>query len=358
MNLTDISKLRLASQQITNPTFNTAKDIVSHMGAIQAQDSAMAKWAVGIRLPKSTEETIEDSINSGEIIRTHILRPTWHLVAAEDIYWMLELTAPRIKASMNSRRNELKFTPAILNKSNKLIEKVLTASKHATRDELISVLKKAKIVVSDSSAYHLFLWAELEGLICSGPLKNKKSTYALLSERAAMTKKISKEEALAKLAKKYFTSHYPTTLGDFTWWSGLSIKEAKQALEQIKPQLVSEKIGEATYWMPTDIIIPKEKKDAAYLLPAFDEFIISYKDRSTILSSEEHQKAVSTNGIFRPVIIINGKIAGLWSRTIKKDKVIITTDFFEPASAKAKKLTAEAGEVFGRFLEKEVEMVY
>src|SRR5689334_13499668 len=199
MNTTDIANIRLANQQIQGTKFKKAKDIVSWMGVMQSQDYNMAKWATGIRLPGSTEKTIEASIHKGEIIRTHLLRPTWHFVSPDDIHWMLDLSASKLKALVKTRNKELELTDAVLKKSNTLLEKALTKNGHLTRDELITVLKNAKIPVDNYRSSHLFFWAELEGLICSGSLKEQQPTYALLNEWVPKKKTYQRKEAIAKL---------------------------------------------------------------------------------------------------------------------------------------------------------------
>ena len=233
MKLADIAKIRLINQQIAGTKFKSIKDMVGWMGAMQAQDYAMAKWAVGVRLPNLTDQAVENAINNGEIIRTHLLRPTWHLVSADDIYWALELTAPRIMDSLKSRHTELGLSETILTKSNTIMEKALMGGKHLTREELMDELEKAKIPTDDNRLSHLLLWAELNGIVCSGAIKGGKQTHALLEERVSKTKSMTKEEALANLAKKYFTSHGPAALQDFAWWSGLSVGDAKSALEMV-----------------------------------------------------------------------------------------------------------------------------
>lgn len=318
MNLTDISHLRLINQQIIASKFKTAKEIVGCMGAMQAQDFSMAKWAIGVRLLKSTDKLIESAIDKGEIIRTHLMRPTWHFVSSDDIYWMLELTAPQIKASLKSRDKELEINKFIYEKSNFIIENALHGGKHLFREELVSGLEQANIATDNNRASHLLLRAELDGIICSGTTKNNKITYALLSERVPKAKVFTREEALSKLAQKYFTSHGPATLQDFVWWAGLSVTESKHALEMIKSNLVSETIDNQTYWFTDLFSIPNIDKELVCLLPAYDEFIISYKDRTATLPFEIHNKAVSNNGIFRPTIVIKGQVRGLWKRTIKK----------------------------------------
>lgn len=358
MTLTDIAAIRLISQQIAGTQFTTPKEMVGWMGAMQAQDYRMAKWALGIRVHEATEKNIEAAIDSGKIIRTHLLRPTWHFVSADDIYWMLALSGPRIKAAQKSREKQLELTERIFAKSNTIFERVLAGGKHLTRVELLQELTKAKIVTDNNRSSHLLFNAELEGIICSGKTINKQITYALLNERVPENKKLNKDEALFRLADKYFKSHCPATLSDFTWWSGLSVSDARHALEIIKKDFNSDKIGSQIYWFPDSFVIPKNYKKSAYLLPAFDEFLISYKDRTAALAFENHRKAFSNNGIFWPVIVVNGQVKGTWKRTFKKDKVIVTTHFFEAPGKGVIGLVEKAGEKLGYFLGHTIEMIY
>ena len=355
MRLSDIAALRLVNQQIAESRFTTVKDLVGWMGAMQAQDYAMAKWAIGVRLPNSTEQVIETAIDNGEIIRTHLLRPTWHLVSADDIYWLIELTAPNIKASVKSRHNQLGLSETIIAKSKSIFENTLRGGKHITREELVAELRKAGIATDENRAYHLFAQAELDGILCSGATRNGKQTYALLEERVPKTRTLDKDATLAALARKYFSSHGPATLQDFTWWSGLSASNAKLALELVKSDFISEIIDSQTYWFPDFSAIPKIDHKAVYLLPAYDEFIISYKDRSASLLFENHNKTVSNNGIFRPVIVVDGQVMGTWKRVIKKGKVIVETELFNLLNQTTISLIEKAAIPYGHFLGKQVE---
>lgn len=356
MKLSDIANIRLQTQQLAATQFKKPQDIVEWMGAIQAQDYAMAKWGLGIRLPGTTDKEIETAINSGKIIRTHIMRPTWHLVSANDIYWMTELSAPHLISSMKGRQKELGLTEAIFSKCNKIIEKVLEGGKHLTREELMAFLVKAKVMINQHTAIHIMYMAEIYGVVCNGAMKGKKQTYALLEERIPKTKKITRDEALAKLAKKYFSSHGPATIQDFMWWSGLPAKDARSGLEMIKSGFISETIGTETYWFSSPIGSKKSTKPSIHLLPAFDEFIISYKDRTATIQLEHQKKAFTSNGIFRPVIVFNGLASGLWKRSEKTNKVVIETSFFRPHNKAEKSLLEEAAHSFGDYLNKKTEI--
>jgi hypothetical protein len=350
MRIKDIANLRLVNQQIAGTKFTLPKEIVTWMGAMQAQDSAMVKWAVGVRLPNSTEKMIEAALDGGDVIRTHVLRPTWHIVAADDLRWMLALTAPQIKVGMKSRNKQLGLTDALLTKSRKVLEKTLRDGNHSTREELIAALNKANIDTDENRASHIFMMAELDGLICSGATKNGKQTFSLLDERVPATRILGRDEALAALAKRYFTSHGPATLEDFDWWSGLSIGDARRALDMVKSDLVSEMVDGKVYWFVETHV---KSKKSVFLLPAFDEFIISYKDRSATITFEDQKLAISNNGMFHPVILVDGESVGVWKRIFKKDEVIIQAEYFAQPKPALQKLIETAAVRYGAFLGKQ-----
>lgn len=353
MNLKEIANLRLVNQQIAGTRFKSAKDLVAWMGAMQAQDSAMVKWAVGVRLTNATDKFVEAALDSAEIIRTHVLRPTWHLVSADDLRWMLELTAPQIKRTLKTRHTELGLTESVLSKSRKVMEKILRDGNHSTRDELIVEFNKVNIATDENRASHIFAAAELNGLICSGKTKGGKQTFSLLNEWVPQTQPIGREEALALLAKRYFSSHGPATLDDFNWWSGLSAGDARRALDMVKSKLSSAVVDSKTYWfIESDV----KAKDSVFLLPAFDEFIISYKDRSATITFENHKRAVSSNGIFHPTIVANGETVGVWKRVVKKDKVILEFEFFAQIKPALQRMFEIACVHYGEFLERRIEL--
>ena len=358
LSLRTIASLRLQNQQLVKTDFRTPQDLVHWLGAMQAQDYHMAKWAVGIRLPGSQDADVEKALNEGTIIRIHALRPTWHFVAQQDVRWILDLSSAQLKASSKSRDKQLELTEKLYTKSNGLIEKALSAGEHLTREELMTVLQHHHIAVDTQRAIHFMFRAELEGIACSGKLKGKNHTYALQEDRIHQTKKLTREEALAKLADRYFTSHAPATLKDFTWWSGLSITEARQALALVKDRLSIETLEGQQYWLPASYHLPKTTPSSLYLLPAFDELIISYKDRSACLDTTHQKTAFTTNGIFRPIILLNGKGIGVWSRTIKKNNVLLEPTFFEPVSKSTQQLVRRKAEAYGLFLNKTVELLH
>lgn len=356
MNTTDISTLRLQNQQVSATKFKTVKELVGWLGAMQAQDYNQAKWAIGARLPHLTEEQIESAFNQGEILRTHLMRPTWHFVSPDDIYWLLELSAKQIKSAMKARNRQLELTETVLKKSQEVMLKSLEGNRGLTREELGLQLNQAGINTIEQRLPHILMEAEIDGIICSGGIQGKNQAYALLAERVPVKKTFSREESLALLAKKYFTSHGPATLPDFVWWSGLPVAEARKALEMNKTILNSEIIDNETYWFANSVDMPSTLHDSVYLLPAFDEYLISYKNRSSAITLENHTKAISNNGIFRPIIVVNGQISGLWKRTIKKNSVLIELDHFRPHNKKEIGLIENAAEMFGHFTGRKVEV--
>jgi hypothetical protein len=358
MTIKNIAAIRLLSQQVAATKFKSPAQLAGWMGAMQAQDFYMSKWAIGVRLPCSSDKTVQHALDTGEVIRTHVLRPTWHIVSPEDLSWMLELSAPQVKSLMKSMEKKLELSESVYKKSHAIIEKALSGNNHLSREELVALLGKAKIVTNEYRSLHILMRAELDQLICSGRLKDKKQTYALFNERIQKRKSLHREEALASLAKRYFRSHEPATLADFTWWSGLPAADARHALELVKKNFISEDIGGKKYWMTDSFSIPENSSTVVYLLPAFDEYLISYKDRSASLPSLHHSKSILLNGIFKPIIVVNGEVKGLWKRTIKKDRVLVEADFFKAPAKNVKALVEKAALKYGEFLEKAPEVIY
>ena len=352
-----ISKTRLINQKIASTEYKSPSEIVSWMGAMQAQDYSMAKWAIGSRLKGSTDIKVESSYNKGEILRIHLLRPTWHFVSADDIYWMLQLSSTKIKSSLKSRHAQLELSDPIIAKTTNIIEKALLKETYLTREELAKEFSKAAIRTNENRLSHILFCAEMDGIICSGPLKINKLTYALLHERVPHKKELSKEESLAELAKRYFKSRCPATLEDFIWWSNLSVTDARKAVHLIKDDFHSESIGSSVYWISNSEDL-RIRRNSVYLLPAYDEFLISYRDRSSSLSEVNNKRSVSDNGIFYPLIVINGQVAGTWKRKTNKNKVSVELLFFKQPAPSTIKLIEDKVNGFGKYLSKDPELIY
>lgn len=351
--LREIANLRLHNQLLGDRKAKNIKEIIGWFGAMQAQDFAMAKWAIGVRLPGTNDCTIENLFNQGEIIRTHVMRPTWHFTLAEDIRWMLALTAPHIRSILRSYNAKLQLDQNLFKRTNAIIENLLRGNNFLTRSQIVAELKKKKIELDNLQGAHVMFDAELNGLVCNGPMLGRQFTYALMDERIPATKSLARDEALTKLALKYFTSHGPATVQDFTWWSGLPAADARVGLEMVKGKFLNEKIESKVYWFA-----PSNKKTSVQtsplFLPAYDEFMLGYTDRSASLEAKFSKQTLVGNGIFRPIIVVDGKIVGIWLRTVKKNKVMIAPHFFKSKEKLKKKEMELLLNPFGQFLNLEV----
>ncbi len=331
MNSSDIARQRLHHQRIMPPTCETPHAVVSWMGAMQAQDYYQAVWAIGARIPSATLQTIEQAIENGEILRTWPQRGTIHWVAPEHIKWMLQLGAARMIARDAQRLAQLDLDVPVMQRIEPIFREALAGKKRLTRVQMFEVLGNAGIHTNNQRGYHILWYMAQTGVICIGPMRGKEQTFALLDDWTPNTPILPREEALAALAKLYFTSHGFATIHDFAWWTGLTITEARKGFESIKSQFVSETIGKKTYWMHADHTAPPDHPRGVVLLPGFDEYLLGYQDRSDVLDPLHASKVVpGGNGVFFPMIVIDGQIEGTWKRTIKRDKVIITRDTFRP----------------------------
>ena len=338
MTSSELLHIRLYNQLLLDHDLKEVSEVVSRMGAMQSQSLDLAKWATGVRLKNKTVADINESLNKGEIIRTHILRPTWHFVSAEDIHWMFDLSNPRLKPIYQSYCKTLSANETLIYRAIPIVEKALSNGKHLTKQEIGDVLNTYDIKVDARHLTLIISYAEMEGILCNGQLKGNKQTFTSLEEWVPRTEKLHKDEALARLALRYFISHGPATLNDFTWWSGLTLTESKKALEMIKSSLVSESVNGRIFWMRNDIQIPSAGTDLALLLPPFDEFVVSYKDRSELIEDTHYSKVMTKNGLFSPTVMLNGRIVGSWKKEIKKGKLKVELSFFEKTPKKAQKI--------------------
>ncbi len=351
----DIAHQRLHNQLITQRAFEKPGDVVEWLGAVQAQDYAAAKWAVGLRLQDATDDDIEQAFVGGDILRTHVMRPTWHFVSPADIRWMLTLTAPRVNAVNAYYYRKLELDDAVFMCSNAVLAKALQGGKQLTRSELVSVLQQAGIATDDSLRFtSIMMRAELDGIVCSGARRGKQFTYALLDERAPQARTLDRDEALAEFARRYFTGHGPATLQDFVWWSGLTVADARAGLEMVKSQIMHEVVDGQTYWFSTSTPAAKDLSQTAYLLPNFDEYTVGYKDRSAVFDASHTKKLDPRGNILVNTMVLDGQVVGTWKRTMKKDAVIIIPNLFIPLNEAETRAFAESANRYGAFLERSV----
>jgi hypothetical protein len=319
LSVSDIVRRRLAGQLLVGPRLATAADVVRTLGAVQAQDYAGARWAIGQRMTAATDAAIDDAVNKGELLRTHVLRPTWHLVAPEDIRWMLELTAPRVKASMTAYHRTLGLDDRTCGRSADVIRKALEGGKAMTRRELGDVLKSARFqTTSLQPLAHLMLRIELDAVVCSGPRRGKESTYALLDERAARTPDRDRDESIAELAFRFFSTRGPATVKDFAWWSGLAAADARRGTELLPEEFATGTYDDTTMWF-LERKLPRARS-VAHLLPNYDEYFIGFKDRSAIGGRVRNVKLAGWQNaaLFGHLVFVNGELVGAWKRLTGK----------------------------------------
>jgi len=346
----DLVTYRLYNQRLSHNKLDHPADVVTWLGAVHAQDFLGAKWALGLRTNGLSETDIDRAFADGSILRTHLLRPTWHFVTPADIRWILALTAPRVRAALAYMDRQLELDKTIFEKSNAVLTKTLRDGKQLSRVELGSALQKSGINTDELRLGHLMIHAELDGVICSGARRDKQYTYALLEERVPPASALEHEEALAELSKRYFTSHGPATLQDFVWWSGLSAADAKHGLEMIKSQLEHEDLDHETYWF-TGLGKNEGADTKAYLLPNYDEFTVGYTDRSAIFDAAHSGKLDSRGSVLaQHSIVLEGQIVGTWKRTLKKDSVTVDATLFTALKKSQQPAITEAAEGYGIFL--------
>lgn len=348
MNLTTIAKLRCINQQLSSTTLKTCADVVSWLLALQAQEYIQTKWSLGLRLPHLKDSEVENDFTKGKILRTHLLRPTWHFVTAQDIRWVLKLTAPRVHAVNAYMYKKLELDSYVFNRSNKILINTLQGNKQLTRDELNEEFKKKKIIAEGHRLSYIMMYAELDGIICSGARRGKQFTYTLLDERVAPIDSLDKDEALSKLAKQYFTSRGPATIQDFSTWSGLTLTDCKKGTELIRSDLTKEVIENKEYYFSAGISISKRTDQNICLLPIYDEFIMGYKDRSAIIQFKNSLKPAP---LFRYdcMIVSGGQIIGTWKRSIVNKSIDTAFDFFRPLNNNQYKSLDKAIHHFEKF---------
>jgi hypothetical protein len=348
----NIAYQRMHNQHITRHPLATPAEVVAWLGAVQSQDYGGATWAVGQRAQDATAASVEQAFTEGAILRTHVMRPTWHFVAPADIRWLLALTGPRVHTANAHYYRQSGLDEALLRRSNDVLAAALQGGKYLTRDELAATLQQASISTEGTIRLsYIMMYAELEGIICSGPRRGKQFTYALLEERVPPVPPLDREAALAALARRYLASRGPASVADCVWWSGLTTADVKTAFALVAAEFEQAEIAGQTYWFPPSAPPVIDPSLTAYLLPNYDEYVSGYKDRSALIAEENTNKFdPQANIVFSHFIVIDSQIIGTWQRTLKKNSVIIDRSPFTPLSDAEAAAFAAAAERYGRFL--------
>lgn len=362
MTAADILRLRLENQRLARASFRKPEDVVAWFSAVQAQDYLGSLWAIGLRMQGATEASVEAAEARRAIIRTWPMRGTLHFVTAADARWMTRLLAPRVIARNAARlKREVDVDPSVVARSREVVARALEGGQRLERAALYEALDARKIRTGASRGLHILLWLALEGTICLAGRQGKQHTYALLEEWIPRCRDLDRDEALAELARRYFTSHGPATLQDFMWWAGITAKDAAVAIEGAQGPLVREVIEGRTYWMAArraSIRSARSKRSSACdvkLLPAFDEYTVAYQDRSLLIAGPG--KPVKAGlGVLSPVVLVDGRVVGTWKRTIAKAAVRIETKLRRALNRTEREALSMEVERFRRFLDIETKL--
>ncbi|HEY4867185.1 MAG TPA: winged helix DNA-binding domain-containing protein [Candidatus Dormibacteraeota bacterium] len=330
----DILCRRLHNQRLGRVQFARAEEAVGWLGAVQAQDYSGAKWALAQRTRGATDMQLDRLFAEGVILRTHVMRPTWHFVLPHDIRWLLQLTAPRVNAASAYYYRKVGLDEALFRHSNRALAGALEGGQQLTRTELARVLERAGIPASGIRLAYLMMRAELDAVVCSGARRGKQFTYALLDERAPVAAVLDHDEALAELARRYFTSHGPALLQDYVWWSGLTVADARAGVEMAASHLAADAIDGRTYWSARVATGAEDRSPVVHLLPNYDEYLIAYRDHTPAFDPSLFTDASAVDRVLaRHILVIDGRVMGGWRRLIEKDRVTVEVEPLAPLGA-------------------------
>ena len=351
MDKAQLAHLRLHAQGIAATAWTTPGEVVAGLGAVQAQDYLGALWAIGLRMRRATEPAVEAAIVERTIVRTWPMRGTLHFVAAADVRWMLELLAPRVVANTARRYQQLELDDRTFARSRELFTEALGGGKQLSRPAMYQVLEAAGIPTAGQRGIHILSRLAHEGLLCFGAREGKQPTFVLLDEWVSGTPRLDHDEALAELARRYFTGHGPATVPDLMWWSGLPATDARAALAMAKAGLDHVEVDGQTYWMGLEVSSGGGSPATLHLLAPFDEYLLGYRDRSAVLDPLHATKVnPGNNGMFSPTIMVGGRIVGTWKRVIKRNAVVITSHPFDTLAEDELDAFAAAAEEYAAFL--------
>jgi hypothetical protein len=310
---------------------------------MQGQEYKAMRWAVSMRTKKPSYKAFEKAFNAGEIVRTHLLRTTWQLVAGEDLGWMLAVCRDKARAGLRGwmHTNGVDISAKEEARISGIFAEVAAGRRSVLKEEFAEALRERDIDMDEQHlSYHLRL-AELSGLLCSGDLHPTKRTLALVSEKVKHPLTPDRDEAFALLARKYFRSHGPATQEDFVWWSGLNVNDCRRAMAALGNELVSLRHQGSDFYVHRAARVRGFRSGGVLLIPAFDEYLIGYKSRHVVLPPEQAHRAHNQSGIFYHVVAVDGRIVGNWSPSARDGGI----DLFEegiilPALPLARQLAA------------------
>jgi hypothetical protein len=349
-----IARMRMVSQHLWGAPPGSPVDAVRWLGALQAQEFSVARWSVGQRCG-ADQAAVDRAFSAGAILRIHVLRPTWHFVASEDIRWILRVSAGRVHAVNAHYYRKLELDDRLLAKTDALLRAELAGGAHLTRAELGTALRGAGIDATGSRLAYVLMHAELEGVICSGPPRGKRHTYALLDERAPPATAVTRDEALARLTKRYFTSRGPATLKDYLRWGSLTASEARQGLGMVASQLENVVVDGRTYWLSRESRAGRSaRRRAVDLVQVYDECVMSYSEsRDVLLSDAAAEMVLPPARIEVPFIhavLLDGQLIGHWRHAAGTGPVVLEIALYKTLHPAEREALYAAADRYARFL--------
>ncbi len=355
MLVREIAGRRLRNSRLTGSTFDAPEDVVRWHGAMQGQDYGPTKWAIGQRCAATVVDAdVDRALEVGSVVRTHVLRPTWHLVGREDVRWMLALTGPRIQRGNERRYRELGLDARLRARCVRVIASAL-ARGPMTRDEIADLLAARGLDPAGQRMPYILMHCELEAVICSGGLRGRQHTYALLDDRVPLDDRpFDREAALVELTCRYLASHGPATAQDLAWWSGLTVADVSRALGEQGDDVTSQVLDGLTFWMTASEPARAPTVRGVHLLHAYDELLVGFRPSRFFGDprAEETRAAWSEPGPPRGVMLSNGRIAGLWRRTIAARALRIEMHPYQRLPPGVIRALEAAGGRYGRFVDR------
>jgi DNA glycosylase AlkZ-like len=263
---------------------------------------------------------------------------------------MQALTGPRVHAANAHYYRKCGLDSRLLARSRAVLERALQGGNDLTRSDLARVLRRSGIEADGMRLAYLVMHAELDAVICSGPRRGKQFTYALLEERVPQARVLEREEALAELTRRYFSSHGPATLRDYVWWSGLTVRDAKAGLDSVKPALVHESSGGRSYWFVAARFSAASASECTHLLPNYDEYLIAYKDREPVVAPRRAGITSVRGDMFAHQLVIDGLLAGRWTRGKGASSVRLEVAPYRRLTRDEARSIAAAADRYGRFM--------
>lgn len=307
--------IRLLNQQLASPQFRDPAAVVSHLGAVQAQEYRLMRWAVAMRTANPSARAFRAAYDAGRIVRLHLLRGTWQLVSGDDYWWMLGLCASKAERVIRGwmSANKISIPETELYRVREIIALTVEEKGSVTKEDFVQALAERDMVMDDHRlSYHIRM-SELCGLLCSGDLLPMKASYSLSSRKLGSARPVDRDEALALLARKYFQSHSPATFEDYVWWSGMGVGDCRRGMSLLGGELLSFMWNGREFHMHESCRTRGFRSGNAVLLPPYDEYLIGYKSRDLSLPPEHMAKAHNNSGNFYPILLHDGMVCGNWA---------------------------------------------